>query len=57
MPIIIYHFQESLHRATKLGLLNLQLRQQVDEPLKRSLIAVNPEEIDLAQVHDRRWNL
>ena len=44
------HVQEPRHRATVLLLLDLQLGQQVHEPLEALLVAVDPEEVDLAQV-------
>lgn len=47
------HVQESLHRTAQLRLLDLQLRQQIHKPLERALIAIDPEEIHLAQIHDR----
>ena len=43
------HVKEALHGAALLRLLNLQLGQQVDEPLERALVAVDPEEVDLGQ--------
>ena len=47
------HVEKSLHRPTQLGLFNLQLGQQMDEPLEGALIAVDPEKVDFAQVEDR----
>ena len=41
------HVEEAVHDASLLGLLDLQLRQQVDEPLERALIAVDPEKVHL----------
>ena len=42
------HLEEPLHGAAHLArLLDLQLRQQVDEPLERALVAVDPKEVDL----------
>lgn len=47
------HVQEALHGATQLGLFDFQLRQQIDKPLERALVAIDPEEVHLTQVHDR----
>ena len=41
------HVQETFHDATVLGLLNLQLREQIDQPLETALFPVDPEEIHL----------
>ena len=41
------HVQESLHGTPLFGLFNLQLRQKIDKPLKRSLITIDPEKVDL----------
>ena len=41
------HVQEALHRAAQLGLLDLQLGQEVHEPLEGALVAVDPEEVNL----------
>ena len=42
------HLEEPLHGAAHLArLLDLQLGQQVDEPLERALVAVDPKEVDL----------
>ena len=42
------HLEEPLHGAAHLArLLDLQLGQQVDKPLERALVAVDPEEVDL----------
>ena len=35
-------------------LFDLQLRQEIDEPLERALITIDPEEVDLPQVQDGR---
>ena len=44
------HVQEPLHMAALLLLLDLQLGQQVDEPLEAGVVPVDPEEVDLLQV-------
>ena len=41
------HVQESLHGTPLFGLFNLQLRQKIDKPFKRSLITIDPEKVDL----------
>ena len=41
------HVQEPLHGTSLFGLFNLQLRQKIDKPLKRSLITIDPEKVDL----------
>ena len=41
------HVQESLHGTSLFGLFNLQLRQKIDKPFKRSLITIDPEKVDL----------
>lgn len=46
------HVQESLHCAAQLSLLDLQLRQQIDEPFERALIPIDPEEIHFAKIHN-----
>ena len=46
------HVEEPLHGASLLGLLDLQLGQEVDEPLERTLVAVDPEEVDFAEIED-----
>lgn len=45
------------HCSTQLCLLDFQLRQQINEPLERPLIAIDPEKIDFAQVHHSLWYL
>ena len=45
------HVQEPLHGPALLRLLDLQLRQQGDEPLEAPLLSVDPEEVNLPQVH------
>ena len=44
------HVQEAVHDAALLSLLDLQLGQQVHEPLERPLVTVDPE-----KVHLRGW--
>ena len=39
---------------TLFGLFDLQLRQEIDEPLEGALIPVDPKEVHLPQVQDRR---
>lgn len=51
------HVQEPLHGSPKLGLFDFELRQEVDEPFERALRAVDPEEVDLFQIHHRRGNV
>ncbi len=46
------HVEEPLHGASLLSLLDLQLGQQVDEPLEGALVAVDPEEVDLRKVQE-----
>ena len=41
------HVQESLHGTPLFGLFNLQLRQKIDKPFKRSLITIDPKKVDL----------
>lgn len=43
------HLQEPFHRPAEFGLFNLQLRQQINEPLERALIAIDPEEVHLKE--------
>ena len=51
------HVQEPLHGPALLRLLYLQLGQQTDEPLERSLFSVDPEEINFPQVHNLRFEI
>ena len=44
------HLEEVPHGAGLLCLLDLELREELDEPLEALLVAVDPEEVDLAQV-------
>lgn len=44
------HVQEVAHHSVLLGLLNFQLGQELDEPLKRFLIPVNPEKVHLKEM-------
>ena len=44
------HLEEVSHGAGLLRLLDLELREELDEPLEALLVAVDPEEVDLAQV-------
>jgi len=48
-----FQLNSPLHGSAQLRLLDLQLGQQIDEPLKGSLIPVYPKEVHLAQVHHR----
>ena len=41
------HVQEALHGPTLLRLLNLQLGQEADEPLKGPLLPVDPVKVNL----------
>ena len=45
------HVEEPLHGAALLRLLDLQLREEGDEPLEAALLPVDPEEVHLAQLH------
>ena len=44
------HVQEPLHVAALLLLLDLQLGQEVDEPLEAGVVPVDPEEVDLLEI-------
>ena len=44
------HLEEVSHGAGLLRLLDLELGEELDEPLEALLVAVDPEEVDLAQV-------
>jgi len=48
-----FQLNSPLHGSAQLRLLDLQLGQQIDEPLEGSLIPVYPKEVHLAQVHHR----
>lgn len=43
------HVKEPLQHTALLRLLDLQLGQQVHEPLKRTLVTVDPEEVNLGE--------
>jgi hypothetical protein len=45
--------KKSIEHATHIRLFHFQLRQHVNEPLKTTLIAVNPEKIDLKTIGER----
>lgn len=47
------HVQETFHDATVLGLLNLQLGQQIDQPLETALFSVDPEEVHLFTIFNK----
>ena len=51
------HVQEPLHGASLLGLLDLKLGEEADEPLEGSLLSVDPEEVDFPQVHHLRFEI
>ena len=51
------HVQEPLHGAALLSLLDLQLGEETDEPLERSLLSVDPEEVHFPQVHHLRFEI
>ena len=46
------HVEEPVHGPSLLGLLDLQLGEEVDEPLEGPLVPVDPEEVDLLEVED-----
>lgn len=56
-PSVVFYPNSPLHGPAQFRLLDLQLGQQVDEPLEGALIAVDPKEVHLAQVHHRLGNL
>ena len=41
------HLEEALHCRAELSLLHLELGEQIDEPLERALVPVDPEEVHL----------
>ena len=43
------HVQETFHNSTFLCLFDLQLRQQIDEPLETALFPVDPEKVHLCR--------
>lgn len=47
------HVEKAFHCTAQFGLLDFQLRQQIDEPLERALVPIDPEEVHFAQIHDR----
>ena len=51
------HVQEPLHGAALLRLLDLELGEETDEPLERSLLSVDPEEVHFPQVHHLRFEI
>ena len=48
------HVEEALHGAALLGLLDLELREQIDEPLEAPLVAVDPEKVHFPQIQHGR---
>lgn len=46
-----------LHGSAQFSLFDFQLGQQIDEPLKRSLVTIYPKEINLSQIHNCLWYL
>lgn len=51
------HVQEAIHGPSHFCLLDLQLREEVDEPLEAPLVAVDPEEVHLAKVEHGRTEI
>ena len=51
------HVKKPLHGTALLRLLYLKLGEETDEPLERSLLSVDPEEIHFPQVHNLRFEI